>query len=205
MDFHITPEIARIHAHICGDGSIYISRYKRNHRVRNDWTILYYNSCPELISEFIDDFKIAFNRKSQYRKKYIEVRVSGTKHIIQNLEIPFKSSYNWFIPDFIFNAKDSIVVNWIRAYFDDEACVSKDRYEIKVSSINIFGLNQICRLLSRLEIKSKIRGPYKNKNSNNSFWVLVIPKEFLKIYDNKIGFLHPEKIVRMEEKLVRLA
>ena len=72
IKLEITPEIARIHAHICGDGSFYkttenrspatLLNHKRRKIVRTEHVIEYYNEYLELRNEFKEDFKIAFNR-----------------------------------------------------------------------------------------------------------------------------------------------
>ena len=69
----ITPEIARIHAHICGDGYVYekkekyslnqLERHPRRNLNEIVWLIEYTNTCNKLLDEFNADLRIAFKRK----------------------------------------------------------------------------------------------------------------------------------------------
>jgi hypothetical protein len=201
VKFTITPEIARIHAHVCGDGFIYTCRYRRSpmdllchpriNVFRKDWILAYSNTCEQLINEFVSDLMVAFNRKGQYRKKHCEVRITGAKHIVTILRLSFKSSYNWYIPDFILKSSKEVISNWIRAFFDDEAHVDVKRGAILVTSINKKGLCQILRMLLIFKINSKIYGPYRNRDKGKEFWRLRTKDIYN--YSVKIGFLHPKK------------
>lgn len=209
----VTPELARIHGHICGDGSVYMSvekrstgallKHKRKNVYRNVWRILYYNTSKELVNEFICDFDKAFGRKCQYRSKYHEVRISGTKNIIKMMELDGKNSYNWNIPNFILNSHKRIICNWLRAFFDDEGHVPKNRNSIIITSVNIDGLKQISDMLKKVGIVSRLRGPYKSdkERKHKDFWRLIIPKKYLSIYHNKIGFTHSGKNRLLNSKL----
>ncbi len=69
----VTPELARIHAHICGDGYTCISKEKRSPGTlvkhprkkleRNIEILAYTNDCDTLIQEFVNDVKKEFGRK----------------------------------------------------------------------------------------------------------------------------------------------
>ena len=94
IELEVTPEVARLHAHICGDGSFYITtenrspttllNHKRRKIIRTEHVIEYYNEYSELRDEFKNDFKIAFNRNIRTKNKKIKVR--GTKWIAEKLE-----------------------------------------------------------------------------------------------------------------------
>ena len=192
----VTPEIARIHAHVCGDGSVYIrnskrgpselARHKRRNIYRKEWTIEYYNNELDLVKEFINDFKVAFNRNKKTIKN--KMRYRGVKHIAEKLELIGKNSYSWYIPEFIMNSSKNIMCNWIRAFFDDEAYIFPSRKRILVKSMNKKGLQQIVKLLSKLEISSKVTGP----NCDNSYYLVVYRKGLLR-YQKNIGFLMQRK------------
>ncbi|MDD5649945.1 MAG: LAGLIDADG family homing endonuclease [Candidatus Nanoarchaeia archaeon] len=191
----ITPELARIHSHICGDGCAYLRNGKRNltslkkHPRINlnypHWIIEYCNTCEELIKEFIEDMKISYNRNCNYIYRS-RVRYAGVLHIVDELELKGKNSRSWYIPKFIMNASEKVIVNWLRAFFDDEATVAIRSIRIKCMNKN--GLIQVSKLLFKLNIYSKITGI----NIDGS-WYLNVYKEDLQKYENKIGFLHPSK------------
>lgn len=197
MKKQITPEIARIHAHICGDGCVYIKKERRSlnslvkHKRKNIyetvWVIEYTNTSKLLLDQFNDDLKIAFNRKGQIRTKYFRVKVSSVKWIVEFLQLKGKNSYNWTVPEFIINSSDELIFSWLRAFFDDEAHISKNGL-IRVKSVNLQGLTQIRELLIKHEIYSSIHGPYSDKT-----YYLNIYKRFVPTYMSKIGFCHPDK------------
>ncbi len=197
----ITPEIARIHAHICGDGCMYLKKEKRPKHYRphikrqlyeNVWVIEYTNTCMPLLDEFNKDLKTAFNRKGQWRLKYWRIRITSAKWILDFLEVMNKNSYNWFIPEFIMQQNNKITANWIRAFFDDEATVT-DRGAVRVKCMNKKGLEQIKTLLLRFGIESSLTGP----NCDNSYY-LYLYKRFNVLYQKLIGFNHPEKRAKLE-------
>ena len=192
----VTPEIARIHAHICGDGSVYmltrkrskgeLIKHKRRDIYRKEYCIEYYNNDNDLIKEFVTDFNRAFKRN----KKIIRNKIifKGVKSIIEKLEVSNKNSYSWFIPDFITRASSNIISSWIRAFFDDEAYINPSRKRILVKCMNKKGLQQIIQLFQRLGIKSNITGP----NCDNSYYLVIKEKSLFK-YRDKIGFLMKRK------------
>ncbi len=197
----ITPEIARIHAHICGDGCVYLKREKRPKNYRpyrneqlyeNVWLIEYTNTSFQLLDEFNKDLKAAFNRKGQFRLKYWRIRISSAKWIIDALRLRGKNSYNWFIPDFILKQNNAITKHWLRAFFDDESTVT-DYGAIRIKCMNMNGLRQIRDLLLRFEIVASLTGP----NCDKSYY-LYVPKKYGRQYQESVGFLHPEKKIKLE-------
>lgn len=205
IKLEITSEIARIHAHICGDGSFYKLREKRSpatllkHKRRNvyrmEHVLEYYNECPELLNEFKKDFKTAFNRNISTLNN--KIRVKGAKWIAEKLELINKNSYNWHIPHFIANSSSDVISNWIRAFFDDEAYMHSSRKRIMVKCMNKKGLQQISHLLQKLGIKSNITGP----NCDNSYYLVIKEKGLCKYRDN-IGFLMKRKLDLLD-KLIK--
>jgi len=193
----ITSEIARIHAHICGDGCVYIKMLKRSpkelasHRRKNIfekiWVMEYTNTSEILRNEFIEDIKKAFNRKCYDYSKYKRVVLTHCKWIIKKLDLEGKNSYNWDVYRKTTSNKP-VLAAWLRAFFDDEATVNTKQRMIRIKSMNKKGLQQVSFMLNKLGIYSKITG----QNSDHS-WYLNLYKNDLKIYGDKIGFLHPSK------------
>lgn len=201
-ELEVTPEIARIHAHICGDGSFYklkekrspatLLKHKRRKIYRMEHILEYYNEYPKLLNEFKRDFKTAFNRNISTLSN--KIRVKGAKWIAEKLELVNKDSYNWYVPDFITRGPSEVISNWIRSFFDDEAYMHHSRKRILVKCMNKSGLIQISELLKKLSIKSKITGP----NCDNSYY-LVIYKDGLIDYRHNIGFLMERKAVLLDK------
>ena len=200
----ITPEMARIHAHICGDGCAYtkkekyskkqLLRHPRKNLYEKVWLIEYTNTCQELLEEFYEDILIAFNRKGQRVPKYHRISLHSTKWILEYLELIGKNSYNWYIPKKIINSNEKVICAWLRAFFDDESTVSVSKKMIRIKSMNPAGLGQVQDLLARLTIYSKITG----QNCDKSYY-LNIYRTDIKKYASLIGFTHPDKINKIEK------
>ena len=141
------------------------------------------------IDEFKRDVNIAFNRNPSIRKNRIEMK--GAKWIVNKLNLIGKNSYNWHIPKFITNSSKKVTCSWLRAFFDDEAHVSKSHKRIVLNIVNKNGLKQIQDLLNKLGILSTLHGPYKYKKFQS--YHLNIYRDSLKKYTNLIGFIHPKK------------
>jgi len=193
-----TPEIARIHAHICGDGCVYIrkqkysgrklERHPRKNIIENVWTIEYTNTCHELIDDFSKIFNKSFDRKSIFSEKTKSLRIASAKWIIEYLQVVGKDSYNWNIPPQIMEAKPDILCSWLQAFFDDESTVITEKKMIRIKSMNNKGLEQTKELLKRVGIYSRITGP----NCDRSYY-LNIYREGVGLYSSLINFRHPEK------------
>ena len=206
IKLEITPEIARIHAHICGDGSFYkttenrspatLLNHKRRKIVRTEHVIEYYNEYLELRNEFKEDFKIAFNRIILSENKKIKVR--GAKWIAEKLELTQKNSYNWYIPEFIINSSDLIISYWFMAFFYDESYIHHKA--IYLAIVNEKVIMQIQDLLKRLEIDSIL---YKPRTPNNPrhhtvYRIGILGPNVIKYY-KLINFIHPRKNERLKE------
>lgn len=200
----VTPEIARIHAHICGDGYVYLSKEKRSpadlrvHKridiEKPTWVLAYCNTCEHLINEFRSDFIKTFNRHGSYIKKKFELRLKGTKNIIKNLELEGKNSRTWCIPDFIIKSSPEIKANWIKAFFDDEACVDLKKKAILVETVNKEGMKQINDVLISLGIENKF---YHIRSKNT--WRIALYRDNVIKYGKLISSSHPEKKDKLEK------
>lgn len=149
----ITPTLARIHAHICGDGNLfkkkekdsygYMGCYKPNsHRYR--YGIEYTNMNPLLIKEFMEDTKLIFNLKPYYYDHCVRVKSRDVRELLE--ELGAGKSHDWFISPKIMKTNREIKKNWIRAFFDDEACFNANG-RIRVRSVNRKGLTQVMKMV----------------------------------------------------------
>jgi len=203
MNF-ITPEIARIHAHICGDGYVYMSKEKRSPGTlikhpreklsRNIEILVYTNDCDELISEFANDMIVAFDRKATIvGDKHKEARVRNAKRIINLLNFYNKDSYSWSIPNMILNSDEEIIANWLRAFFDDEGWVDRSG-KIGVCSVNKKGLLQVAGLLKKLQIE---HGFYSH-HTNNGHTINIRKRSAVRFLE-LVSFTHPKKKERLKK------
>jgi len=108
---------------------------------------------------------ISFNRKGFYDKHNFEIRYRGAKHLIRKLQMENSSYGRWFIPDFITNASEKIICNWLRAFFNDEGSVR--RSDLRIYNTNRNGMLQVLKLLKSIGIEGKINKrkpnpPYKD-------------------------------------------
>jgi len=199
MKISITPSVARIHAHICGDGCVYtklekysekqLQSHSRKQKHEKVWIIEYTNTCKELLESFEEDMQKAFNRKVRKKVKKHSLEVHSCKWIVDELNLQNKNSYNWQIPSFIRNSNQKVICSWLQAFFDDEATVCKTRKRIRVKSMHHPGLKQVKLILSKIRIDSNITGP----NCDNSYYLTIRSSELDK-YHKKVGFIHPAKV-----------
>jgi len=200
----ITAPKARIHAHICGDGSAFVkndrysakqmARHPRRNIFEKVWMMEYNNMCPELLQEFRTDLLEAYKRKAYYHKKESKMQVQSVKWILQELELVGKDSYNWYVSKAVMRASKPAIIAWIRAFFDDESTVDLSRRVIRVKSMNSNGLRQVATLLRKLNIDSNITGP----NCDKSYYLNVRNKAAIR-YIGLISSNHPEKRKKMEK------
>lgn len=208
----VSPELARITAHICGDGYISVVKQKRSQRelvthsrkniIKTQWFTRYVNTEPALVQQFIDDVKKEFHRVTVIKKKH-EYEVSGKW--IYNLvkDLGAGKSKDWFISKEILLADKRIKSDWLRALFDDEAYVSIAQKRITLNMVNKKGLEQIQKLLNEFHIKSTLRGPYTCKEKFFSFHLCIYQDSILN-YSTFINFHHPKKKARLKEIVQRL-
>src|SRR3990172_4025589 len=161
-------EEARIHAHLCGDGSVWreyrkqspadLASHKRRNPFREFWWLNYTNTRRKLRDEFEDDMIKAFKRKL-WQHQTINLKAGSVKKILIRLKLLGKNSHNWFIPEEILFARKLVKSYWLQAFFDDEATVSIEKKSIRLKIVNHSGLLQIQTMLQDLGILSNITGP----------------------------------------------
>ena len=168
----VTPEFARLHAHICADGYLQKStcrrpkkdllKHPRKNVFRDVYAIRYVNMEVKLVEQFIKDVMKVFCRKvTKLRRHEYEVAGKWIYDIFKNSGA--LKSNNWFVPPAIMSSDDAVKKEWLKAFFDDEAYVTQKYKRIVLNIINENGLNQIQDLLEGFGIFSVINGPYKYK------------------------------------------
>ncbi len=204
MKIKISPELARIVAHICGDGYIRKGKQRRTEAellthprkniFKNKYYVRYVNTEKTLANQFIRDVKKELNRVVIKLRKY-EYEVSGKWVYDLVVHLGAGKSREWFISKEIFDAKKNIKIEWLKAFFDDEAHVSTNSKKIILSIINKKGIKQIKRMLSQIGVTSQLRGPYSYtfRSKKGQKYYLIIPKKEIIKYSTIIGFYHPNK------------
>jgi len=166
----ISKELARIHAHLCGDGSVYT--YKTQEKGRKKIAVIgYYNKNQRLLDNFRADFSKIFNVKMSMRNNR-DVYVKSQK-IFNKLISKFGKfgSKEWRIPRIIKKSNKYLLIEWLKAFFEDEAYHEKRYNRLKIKSMNLDGLKDIREILTSLNIFSSLTGP----NCDKSYY-LTIPK-----------------------------
>lgn len=164
----MSPELARIHAHLCGDGCV--SSYKTSEKDRvNRGVIAYYNKNPKLLISFRRDFSKLFNVKMTLKEKeYVCVKsIRIHNYFIDNFG-KF-GSREWRISNSIKEATNKVKLQWLKAFFEDEAYDEKKYNRLKTKSMNFKGLQDTKELLDSLKINSTITGP----NCDGSFYLTI--------------------------------
>lgn len=185
----ITPALARIHAHICGDGNLfrykekdsygYLGRYKPN-SYRYRYGVGYTNFNSLLIKDFMDDAKSVFNLKPYYRCNYVRVKSKDVWLLLKKLGAG--KSREWFISSTIMKSGREIKKNWIKAFFDDEACFNA-RGMIRVRSVNRDGLTQVMKMAKEFVPChiTPVQGYYPDHSVYLNIYKIDAPKYFSKI------------------------
>ena len=168
---NISLELARIHAHLCGDG--YTCIWKTKQKGRKFIAVTgYCNNNHRLLDKFQRDFSKTFGVKMKMRRKKGEVSISSIR-IHKEIRNKFGDfgSKKWRIPPSIKNSSKEIKLEWLKSFFEDEAYCEEKYNRLKTKSVNLEGLKEIKELLNSLNIFSTLTGP----NCDKSYY-LTIPK-----------------------------
>ena len=116
-NLEITPEFARLHAHICADGYLQKSncrrpkkdllKHPRKNIFRDIYSIRYVNTERILVEQFIKDIAKVFCRKvTKLRRHEYEIAGKWIYNIFKNSGAT--KSNNWFIPQNIMSSNEVI-------------------------------------------------------------------------------------------------
>jgi len=170
MEKEMNVELARVHAHLCGDGSVCI--WKTKEKDRNFTAIVgYYNKNQKLLEKFRKDFSKIFGVKMKMRNNR-DVSIRSIR-IFKELTSEFGkfNSREWRISKIIKDSSEDVKLEWLKAFFEDEAYHEKRYDRLKIKSMNNNGLKDVKEMLDSLDINSNITGP----NCDDS-WYLTIPR-----------------------------
>ena len=151
----MTPALARIHAHVCGDGHLFNYRERDHYGYLRPYREGYYrqrsgfgytNLNIELLQSFMADVRDVFGLSPRHQRKHWQVLVRS-KAVWELLKgLGAGKSRSWSIHPDILSANNAVVSAWIKAFFDDEACFVP-KGGIRVRSVNRPGLQQVATML----------------------------------------------------------
>jgi len=168
MSLEISPELARIHAHLCGDGFVCIWRTKQ--KDRNFIAVVgYCNNNQILLDSFRRDFSKLFGVKMKMRKNK-DVSIKSLR-IFKELTSQFGEfgSRKWRISEQIKGADKRIKLEWMKSFFEDEAYHERRYNRLKTKSMNFLGLKDIKDILDSLGIFSSLTG----QNCDGSYYLTI--------------------------------
>ncbi|MBI4598287.1 MAG: hypothetical protein HY737_07820 [Candidatus Omnitrophica bacterium] len=153
----MTAALARIHAHVCGDGHLIDTREKddygylkayRTGYYRRRYAIGYTNKNPKLIEEFMRDCYETFGLRPRYvpQRWMVVVKSKAVWELIRSLGAG--KSRQWTVNSVILKGAWEIQAAWLRAFFDDEAHFDPQG-RIRARSVNRPGLEQVALMLRR--------------------------------------------------------
>ncbi len=164
----ITKELARIHAHLCGDGGLYY--YETSEKDRNySAEIAYWNTNTKLITSFREDMLLYFGVKMTYYPERHKLKVRSVRIAMELLKFNKYGAREWRIPNEIKKSSQEIKIEWIKAFCLDEGYCPANRNVIRIKSMNAKGLQDIQEMLLSLNITSTFNGPH----CDNSFYLNI--------------------------------
>ncbi|HXK32373.1 MAG: hypothetical protein A2Z68_01610 [Candidatus Nealsonbacteria bacterium RBG_13_38_11] len=197
----ITPALARIHAHLSGDGNLYHSKEKdcygpwaryRKNLYRTKYYLVYNNNYQALLNEFWQDIFSTFGIRGKKSEKN-RIRVTSKKAYELLKRLGAGGSFVWKIPKEITGSSNAIMKNWIRAFFDDEADFDDDG-RIRVKCVNKKGLIQLLKMLRKF-VPCHLT-PKKGFYWGKTVCININKKDSPKFF-SKIGSLRAGKIQRI--------
>ena len=188
----LSPQKARIIGHCIGDGAVY--------KTNTDYVIKYEVKDFFLIKQFYYDIievyglepHLVMNRSGKTGNLLISVRLRS-KIIYHDLLKYVTSFYSdkWRLRLRVLNAPKPIKKEFLRALYDDEGTIIKDKY-VRLYSINLNGLKQIGIIISEFGISYKFEKGFGSKRNVYSLTIKDI-----ELFNKIIGFNLPRK--KMED------
>ncbi|MBU0615601.1 MAG: hypothetical protein KJ601_05915 [Nanoarchaeota archaeon] len=187
---------AKLLGFLAGDGGVYI-RVDKNKDIHH--SILFCPDDESMLNHFVDAFIRFYNKKPTIRNhgNYFRVRAASKPICLDLLKTAKFGTHEWRVPnDYL--TSNILKIEWLRAFFDCEGYVGKK--QIQLQSVNKQGLTDICNLLNKFSIHSKIyQYERKNPNWNTNYILCILRKESIRKFYNIIGFNHSEKLRKINQ------
>lgn len=185
--------LAAVHAYLCADGYVIKNPITQKQKY---YVIGFRNTNLVLLENFRKVFYQYFGVKPHLISGQ-RCRI-GSKILYEELTKYFGSFYSW---EWSMPKLDQRFTRiWLRAYFDCDGwvfCKSHQNRMIGLDCVNIHGLSQIKKALFGLGISSII----KKRSTRNIFSLGIYGRNNLIKFNEKIGFLHPDKKEKLETAL----
>ena len=176
----LSKELVRIHAHLCGDGGVYVYKTSENDRI-NRASIAYFNNNISLIKSFREDMFKVFNVKMTFLERKNRLQVQSIRIARALLALSKYGSREWRIPKIIKRSRRELKLEWIKAFCLDEGYLPSDRNWIRIKCMNFKGLNDLKDMLNSLNIKSTLTGP----NCDASYYLNIKKMAELECFTKK--------------------
>jgi intein/homing endonuclease len=183
--------LARLCGYIMGDGSIIHGKERNRNAIHYD--IRFYPDDLDMAKIYIDSFEKIYSKRPSLKelKNHFRVSVSSRLAVEHLNSISRFGTMDWKVP-FGLLIDDEHVCEFLRAFFDCEAYVGKNK--IDVQSVNKEGLESVAKLLEILGINTRFYSyERKQKNWNTNYILVISRKENIIKYANLIGFNHSAK------------
>ncbi len=194
LKMKFNSDLSAVHAYLCADGYVIRNPVYQKHKY---YKIGFRNTNLILLKDFQRRFKKYFKKTPILVIK--ERCYIGSKEIFYVLTKKYSYySYEWNMPQI---SKENLRL-WLRAFFDCESWVelqpAKSR-SIRVECVNLKGLKQVQKALSRFKIESKLK--IRIRKDRIIYRLNICGLDDLKRFNNNIGFLHPNKKIKLKEAL----
>jgi len=181
----LDEDLVVVHAYLCGDG--YVVKNPKTQKQKY-YRIGLRNQNDKLLRDFQDRFEKYFSVKPWIKKG--QRCEKGSKEIYYKLTDEFGSFYSrgWKMPELDMELSRM----WLRTFFDCEGwvfCKTHQNRHIGLDSVNKRGLRNIAMVLKKLGIRTV----WKENKKREIYRIFIYGKENLKLFQEKIDFLHPDK------------
>ena len=180
---NITPEKTYVLGVLCGDA--YLSGRMVRLEIRND---------EDFISRFAQCLEKVYSLKANYRyyaKRNTLILEYHSMLVAKNLRSygSFRTK-TWAVPVCVMNSYDKeLVGSFLRGLFDSDGSVG--HYQVSLTSASLKGIEDVHTLLTRLDIKSKVRTDKRGYHS-----IYITGKTNIWKFKNLIGFTIKRKMER---------
>jgi len=188
----LDKELAEFIGYLIGDGHL------------DEFKLEFTNSNQDLRQRFANLAKKLFSVPTRKIKDRNTFNIQITSRLLNRalnklFEIPFgKKSSNLKIPSKILKSNNKILATFLRAYFDCDGYIPKNKRDIELVTASKIMAQQLQIVLLRFGVVSFLK---IKKINDKDYYRVLIRGDFAKKYLKKIGFNHPEKKKRGKEML----
>ncbi len=204
----ITADKAELVGFLCAEGCYYKyiwEGWEFDKRRQNSYFRIKYNEVLQMGNNNLKiqtRFLFLLNKIYGYKIKFYgkpnSMRCTiKRKDVIKDL-MQYSKTYNsfgWKLHKFILTGTRQVKLSFLSGFFDGDGSISltsKNRYKIRLFSVNLKELKKVEKLINSLGMKSKVYGPYWGKGSKTGIYELtLISKDAINFVNN----VKPVKII----------